>query len=143
MVTAIGPRRRSIPTSRTAAYGIPYNVVDAATSPARRSSSSTPSESDKVGYPIPAQPKIEGGSDRHLLMVDKDACKLYELYAAVKTSTGWKAGSGAVWDLRSNALRPDGWTSADAAGLPILPGLVRYDEVAAGAIPTPSGSPPR
>ena len=67
-------------------------------------------------------------------MVDTNACKLYELYDAVKTSSGWKAGSGAVWNLRSNALRPNGWTSADAAGLPILPGLVRYDEVAAGAI---------
>jgi hypothetical protein len=91
-------------------------------------------ESDHVGYPIPASPKIEGGSDRHILMVDKDACRLYELFAAFKSGSTWHAGSGATWDLRSNALRPAGWTSADAAGLPILPGLVRYDEVAASAI---------
>jgi hypothetical protein len=67
-------------------------------------------------------------------MVDRDACRLYELFAARQTAGAWAAGSGATWDLRSNALRPDTWTSADAAGLPILPGLVRYDEVAAGAI---------
>ena len=67
-------------------------------------------------------------------MLDKDACTLYELYAARKQNGAWKAGSGAIWDLDSNALRPKGWTSADAAGLPILPGLARYDEVAAGAI---------
>jgi hypothetical protein len=91
-------------------------------------------ESDHVGYPIPVDPKIEGGTDRHILMVDKDACRLYELFAASKSGGKWHAGSGATWDLRSNALRPTGWTSADAAGLPILPGLVRYDEVAAGAI---------
>jgi hypothetical protein len=67
-------------------------------------------------------------------MVDKAACYLYELFAARKTSTGWRAGSGAIWNLRSDALRPAGWTSADAAGLPILPGLARYDEVASGEI---------
>jgi hypothetical protein len=92
-------------------------------------------ESDDVPYPIPGAPRIEGGSDRHVLIVDRDACRLYELFAARKESDGsWSAGSGATWDLRSNALRPDGWTSADAAGLPILPGLVRYDEVAAGEV---------
>jgi hypothetical protein len=95
-------------------------------------------ESDKGPYPIPARPSIEGGpdatGDRHVLLVDRDACRLYELYALERTGTGWHAGSGAIWNLRSNALRPDGWTSADAAGLPILPGLVRYDEVAAGLI---------
>ena len=85
-------------------------------------------------YPIPAAPKIEGGSDRHLLMWDTEDCRLYELFNARKTSSGWRAGSGATWDLNSNALRPNGWTSADAAGLPILPGLVRRDEVMAGAI---------
>ena len=91
-------------------------------------------ESDHVGYPIPDSPLIEGGSDRHILMVDPDACRLYELFNARKVGASWLAGSGATWDLRSNALRTAGWTSADAAGLPILPGLVRYDEVAAGAI---------
>ena len=92
-------------------------------------------ESDPGAYPIPTAPLVEGGSDRHLLAVDRDTCVLYELYAVRQTAGGaWQAGSGAQWDLDSNALRPAGWTSADAAGLPILPGLVRYDEVAAGAI---------
>ena len=77
---------------------------------------------------------MEGGSDRHLLMWDTQDCRLYELFNARKTSSGWRAGSGATWDLNSNALRPNGWTSADAAGLPILPGLVRREEVMAGAI---------
>jgi hypothetical protein len=117
-----------------AGYGIPYNIVSS-TTPRSRVSFEYADESDAGPYPIPATPKIEGGNDRHILMVDKDACRLYELYAAEKTASGWIAGSGAIWDLRSNALRPAGWTSADAAGLPILPGLVRYDEVAAGVIP--------
>jgi len=69
-----------------------------------------------------------------MLIVDRDHCRLYELYAAHKTASGWHAGSGATWDLRSNHLRPDGWTSADAAGLPILPGLVRWNEVKKGVI---------
>lgn len=116
-----------------AGYGIPFNVVSAST-PRSTVVFDYDDESDQVGYPIPADPKIEGGSDRHILMVDKDACRLYELFAAHKSGSQWYAGSGATWDLRSNALRPAGWTSADAAGLPILPGLVRYDEVAAGII---------
>ena len=114
-------------------YGIPYNVVGSSVS-GKRVTFTWPDESDRGPYPIPRRPKIEGGSDRHILIVDRDACYLYELYAARKTSTGWRAGSGAIWNMRSNALRPDGWTSSDAAGLPILPGLARYDEVAAGAI---------
>ncbi len=116
-----------------AGYGIPYQVVSAATA---RSTVvfDYADESDRVGYPIPGSPFIEGGSDRHLLMVDRDACRLFELYAARKVGSTWHAGSGATWDLGSNALRPAGWTSADAAGLPILPGLVRYDEVVAGTI---------
>ena len=78
-----------------------------------------------------------------MLTVDRVGCKLYELFAARQSASGtWHAGSGAIWDLSSNDLRPDGWTSADAAGLPILPGLVRWDEVAAGEIAPPSGSPP-
>ena len=96
-------------------------------------------ESDKGPYPIPANVAIEGGrasdGDRHALIVDRDRCKLYELFALYPTGGGgWKAGSGAIWDLRSNRLRPAGWTSADAAGLPILPGLARYEEVARGRI---------
>ena len=96
-------------------------------------------ESDPGPYPVPPGAPIEGGvassGDRHVLIVDRDAWKLYELYAAYPQADGsWHAGSGAVFDLNSNALRPSGWTSADAAGLPILPGLVRYDEVTVGVI---------
>jgi hypothetical protein len=96
-------------------------------------------ESDPGPYPIPANPPIEGGAhsggDRHVLVLDRGACKLYETWSSYPQPDGsWQAGSGAVYDLRSNALRPDGWTSADAAGLPVLPGLVRYDEISAGAI---------
>jgi hypothetical protein len=116
-----------------AGYGIPVNVVTP-TTPRTSVHFSWPDESDAGPYPIPAAPKIEGGSDRHLLMLDRSACRLYELFAASKGSNGWSAGSGAIFDLRSNALRPDGWTSADAAGLPIYPGLARYDEVAAGVV---------
>lgn len=117
-----------------AGYGIPYNVVDSSTSMVKIVSFEYASQSDKGPYPIPGHPKIEAGSDHHMLIVDKSNCKLYELWAAKKTSKGWKAGSGAIWNLRSNALRPAGWTSADAAGLPILPGLVRRDEVESGVI---------
>ena len=95
-------------------------------------------ESDRGPYPIPAGVRIEGGAradgDRHALIVDRDACRLYELYALRRVAGQWTAGSGAIWNLRSNRLRPAGWTSADAAGLPILPGLARYDEVAQGRI---------
>jgi hypothetical protein len=116
-----------------AGYGIPYTVVGHATTRVRVSFDYA-DESDRGPYPLPAHPRIEGGGDRHVLLVDRDACKLYELYNASRQGTSWHAGSGAIWNLRSNHLRPAGWTSADAAGLPILPGLVRYDEVAAGAI---------
>lgn len=118
--------------------GIPYTVVDA-TTPAVPVSFDYDDESDPGPYPIPPNAPIEGGpnadGDRHVLVVDRSSCRLYELYDAHPNPDGsWHAGSGATWDLRSNALRPDSWTSADAAGLPILPGLVRYDEVAAGEI---------
>ena len=98
------------------------------------------SESDRVRYPIPPRAPIEGGrrsdGDRHVIVVDRSRCRLYELFAAYPERGGarWRAGSGAVWNLRSNRLRPRGWTSADAAGLPILPGLARYDEVRRGSI---------
>jgi hypothetical protein len=116
-----------------AGYGIPYQVVSGAT-PRSTVTFDYDEDSDHVGYPIPASPLIEGGSDGHILMVDKDACRLYELFDARQVSGSWQAGSGATWDLRANALRTEGYTSADAAGLPILPGLVRYEEVAAGRI---------
>jgi hypothetical protein len=95
-------------------------------------------ESDRGPYPIPADARVEGGpggsGDRHVILHDPAGCRLYELYAAERRGAGWHAGSGAVYDLRSNRLRPDGWTSADAAGLPIMAGLVRYEEVAAGRV---------
>lgn len=95
-------------------------------------------ESDSGPYPIPADAPVEHGSDHHVLVVDDSTCRLHELFDATRRPDGsWTAGSGAVWDLRSHALRPAGWTSADAAGLPILPGLVRYEEVAAGRIDHP------
>jgi hypothetical protein len=114
-------------------YGIPFNSVTAAT-PDYTVSFQYDDESDPGPYPIPASPKIEGGSDAHLLSWDTEGCFLYEIFDASKSGGQWYGGSGAVWNLRSNTLRPDGWTSADAAGLPILPGLVRWSEVNAGAI---------
>jgi hypothetical protein len=113
--------------------GIPYTIANKKTK-RYRVSFDYASESDKGPYPIPAKVKIEGGSDHHALIVERDRCRLYELYALKKTGKGWHAGSGAIWNLRSNKLRPAGWTSADAAGLPMLPGLARYDEVARGQI---------
>ena len=119
--------------------GIPYTTVPG-TQPRVPVSFTYADESDPGPYPIPPNAPIEGGSsstgDRHVLLVDRDACRLWELYAAYPQNGGasWTAGSGATWDLNSNAMRPLGWTSGDAAGLPILPGLVRYDEVAAGEI---------
>ncbi len=96
------------------------------------------SESDRVRYPLGSDTRIEGGrastGDRHAIVVVRGACRLFETYATKKTGKGWKAGSGAVWSLKSNKLRPDGWTSADAAGLPILPGLLRWSEVRADRI---------
>jgi hypothetical protein len=136
-------------------YGMPINAGPAGTPlPITWTTSWGPSESDKLAcpngggsfcYPIPSSSKIEGGpsadatADRHLLFLDTNGapsnCTLYELYMTQNYSGGgWTAGNGAIFHLGSNALRPDGWTSGDAAGLPILPGLVRYDEVAAGEI---------
>jgi hypothetical protein len=134
LIGTIGASTRTHPDfGEYLGYGIPINVL---TGPVAGSSLSFlyDDESDAGPYPIPPNPRIEGGSDRHLLVWDLAACRLYELFAAERTSSGWRAGSGASWNLKSNALRPDGWTSADAAGLPILPGLVRYDEVASGEI---------
>jgi hypothetical protein len=115
--------------------GIPITVVDSST-PLSTVAFQYADESDAGPYPIPDEVAIEGGpaadGDRHAILVDRDSCQLYELFAVYPSP--WSAGSGAIWDLSSNALRPRGWTSADAAGLPILPGLARYDEVAAGSI---------
>ncbi|HEX4323227.1 MAG TPA: hypothetical protein VHZ77_01200 [Gaiellaceae bacterium] len=117
--------------------GIPFDVVSKKT-PRHRVSFEYADESDRAAYPIPKHVHIEGGphasGDRHAILVDKSTCRLYELYDLRPASHGWTAGSGAVWNLRSNHLRPAGWTSADAAGLPIFPGLARWDEVARGQI---------
>jgi hypothetical protein len=114
-------------------YGLPFTVVDG-THPVVDVDFLYADESDPGPYPFGADTPIESGSDQHALMVNADTCTLYELYDAHWHPGNPDAGSGAVFDLGSNALRPAGWTSADAAGLPILPGLVRYDEVEAGSI---------
>ncbi len=114
--------------------GIPYIVIDGDQSKKRFPTEfEYKDESDPGPYPVPLDAPIEGGAkgegDRHVLVIDKEHWILYELFSATPTDKGWKAGSGAIFDLNSNKLRPAGWTSADAAGLPIFPGLVRYDEV--------------
>jgi hypothetical protein len=113
-------------------YGIPVTVVGSA-HPRVRVRFQYAAESDRVRYPLGRDTRIEGGrrstGDRHAVIVDKDACKLYETFATRERNGRWYAGSGAVWSLGSDALRPNGWTSADAAGLPILPGLLRWKEV--------------
>ena len=118
-------------------YGIPFDVVDAGHADVLVDFAYE-DESDRGPYPFGPDITIEGGEnssgDRHAIMVDRDTCTLYELFAARWRGGNPTAGSGAVFDLRSNDLRPAGWTSADAAGLPIFPGLVRFDEVRAGAI---------
>ncbi|MDP9017701.1 MAG: hypothetical protein M3N19_05225, partial [Candidatus Eremiobacteraeota bacterium] len=118
-------------------YGIPYIVVPSVQALVPVSFDYA-SESDPGPYPIPASAPIEGGSggtgDRHVLVLQSGSCQLYELFAATYTNPGWHAGSGARFNLNSNSLRPDYWTSADAAGLPILPGLARYDEVQSGIL---------
>jgi hypothetical protein len=117
-------------------YGIPVTVVDGG--PRVRVAFAYADESDRVRYPLSRGTRIEGGwnagGDRHAVVVDRRTCRLYETWNTRLRDGRWTAGSGAVWNLRSNRLRPDGWTSADAAGLPILPGLLRYDEVKAGHV---------
>ena len=138
MIASIGNDRTVHPDFGSGRYeghriGIPFKVVP-------RGQRKLPvsfeyaDESDRGPYPIPANPPIEGGSDHHILLVQRGTCRLYELFAAAREGGSWTAGSGAIFNLRSNRLRPRGWTSADAAGLPILPGLARYGEVKRGAI---------
>lgn len=117
-------------------YGLPYTIV-ASTQPSvpiTFNPSGYEDESDPGPMPIPPDAPVEAGGDRHVLVLEKDNCILYELYNAQYIGPGWQVWSSAKWNLNTNALRPLGWTSADAAGLPILPGLVRYGEVAAGQI---------
>jgi hypothetical protein len=121
--------------------GIPYVVVDGSQSLVNIDFTAYGDESDPGPMPVPANAPIEGypnpgNGDRHVLVLDNSNCFLYELYSSYPNSDGsWNAASAAVWDLANGEQRPWGWTSADAAGLPIFPGLIRYDEVAAGAIP--------
>jgi hypothetical protein len=114
-------------------YGIPLTLVPATQHKVRVRFTAYGDESDPGPYPIPASARIEAGSDRHVLVASAN-CHLYELFGARHTGAGWSAASGAVFDLRSDRLRPDGWTSADAAGLPIAAGLVRPREIEAGHI---------
>src|SRR5436190_1869577 len=118
-------------------YGIPWTIVTNSHA-THRVHFTYASESDDVRYPLGSDSKIEGGSgasgDRHVIIVNKVTCRLYELWNVHHTSSGWTAGSGATWLLTSNRLRPAGWTSADAAGLAILPGLLRWTEVKAGHV---------
>ena len=130
-----GPDRRLHPdfgpSGDSQPYGVPYQVVDASY-PRATFTFEYADESDPGPYPFGPDTPIEGGSDRHALVIDRDTCRLHELFAVDRETL--TAGSGAIFDLRSNALRPAGWTSADAAGLPIFPGLLRRDEVVAGHV---------
>jgi hypothetical protein len=137
LIRSIGVEKNLHPDFGTvyegAPNGIPYVVVPG-DQPKVRVQFQYADESDPGPYPVPKDAPIEGGpkstGDRHVLMIDRDNWKLYELFASYPQPDGtWKAGSGAIFDLNSNALRPEGWTSCDAAGLPVFPGLVRYDEV--------------
>lgn len=142
-IAAIGPNTGLHPDFGSGAWnggpiGIPYMDVPG-TQPGVSITFDYADESDPGPYPIPTDVPIEGGpnsdGDRHILVLERDNCILYEVFDATPLNDGsWHGGSGAIFDLNSNALRPAGWTSADAAGLPILPGLVRYDEVASGEI---------
>jgi hypothetical protein len=143
LVSSIGANRPVHPDFGSGTYGggpigIPYVNVSAHQHK-KRVSFDYSDESDRGPYPIPRHVPIEGGrhsdGDRHAILVDRTHCRLYELYALKPTSGGhWHAGSGAIWNMRSNHLRPAGWTSADAAGLPIFPGLARWPEAKHGAI---------
>lgn len=141
-VASIGPSRPAHPDFGSGLldgkpWGIPVTTIGAG-QPAVPVTFDVAGESDRGPYPVPRNALIEGGpnsgGDRHVTVYDPARCRAYELYAARPSGSGWHAYSGAVWDLRSNRMRTLGWTSADAAGLSILAGLVRYDEVAAGHV---------
>jgi hypothetical protein len=122
-------------------YGIPYNIATNSDLHYNFNFQYWPESDPPVAtqqpqgpYPVPANPKIEDPTDSHMLVINKDTCQLYETFATNLSTTPYSGGSGAMFDLHSNHLRPAGWTSADAAGLPIFPGLLRFDEVQAGFI---------
>lgn len=122
----------------TPSYGMPYVVVGPRQPKVPVKFTEWGKESNPGPYPVPSNAPVEQGQeeggDRHVLVVQEGSCKLFELYKAHRAGRGWDAGSGAVFNLRSNALRPEGWTSADAAGLPIFPLVARYQEVVEGEI---------
>lgn len=133
-VSAFGAQHLHADFGANPDYGIPFTVVGAE-EPAREVAFvDYPDESDPGPYPMPLDTPLEGGSDRHAIALQQDTCRLYELFNASVDGARWVASNGASFDLRSNALRPDRWTSADAAGLAILPGLARYEEVRSGVI---------
>ncbi len=137
IVAAIGADEPLHPDFGTR-YGIPFTTVSGR-APRVPVTFTYAAESDRVSYPISRTVPLEAGGDRHAIVVDRDRCRLYELFAVQPPAPGtggggWRAGSGATWSLRSNRLRPRGWTSADAAGLAILPGLARWDDVRRGSI---------
>jgi hypothetical protein len=115
-------------------YGIPITITSSKTQAHRVRFTDYGDESDNAPYPIPPNARVEGGSDRHVLVVQRGSCHLYELFGARRAGDRWEAASGAIWSLRRPRARPAGWTSADAAGLPIMPGLARPDEASAGVI---------
>jgi hypothetical protein len=121
----------------TSKYGIPWQIVPSSQAGVPMTFGYA-SQSDPGPYPFPANAMVEGGAgsrgDKHVLVIQQGSCTLYETYNSMYTNPGWHAGSGAKFNLGTNALRPDGWTSADAAGLPVFPGLVKVSEVQAGAI---------
>jgi hypothetical protein len=131
-VKSIGLDARLHPDFASKTYGIPFQVVAKTQKKVPIHFTDYGDESDKGPYPIPRGAPVEGGSDRHVIVLQRGTCKLYELFGAQRAGSGWSAASGARFDLRTGKLRPKGWTSADAAGLPIFPGLARADEVTTG-----------
>jgi hypothetical protein len=136
-IQAIGSKALHPDFGENPLYGIPFVVVPGSQPLVPITFDAYGDESDPGPYPIPLNAPIEGGGnggDQHVLVLQDQTCQLYELFVGRRFGSGWIANSGARFDLLTGSLRPIGWTSADAAGLPILPGLVRYDEVAAGSI---------
>lgn len=129
-VTSINSGR----TTLNLGFEMPFNIVGKNQPKVQIRFNLYPKESDPGPYPIPNNAKIHMSADRHMSVIDKDNCKLYELYKADRDSLGWYAGNGAIFDLKSTKLRPDNWTSADAAGLPLYPLIIKYSEVKAGAV---------
>jgi hypothetical protein len=128
-VRSIGVGARLHPDFASRTYGIPFRVVPKGQRRVGVRFTDYADESDRGPYPVPLDAPVEAGGDRHVVVLQEGTCRLFELYGAARAGNGWSASNGATWDLRSNRLRPKGWTSADAAGLPIFPGLARADEV--------------